>query len=125
MDKIRVLIVDDEADIVESIKFTLELEGIECIVAHDGEDALAKIKNEMPDLVLLDVMLPRINGYKISRLLKFDEAFKRIPIIMLTARAQEKDRQVGNETGADEYLTKPFEMGELVALVKRYLAMIE
>jgi len=70
-------------------------------------------------------MLPKINGYKISRLLKFDEAFKRIPIIMLTARAQEKDRQVGSETGADEYLTKPFEMVELVALVKRYVAMIE
>ncbi len=121
MDKKKVLIVDDEADIVESIKFTLELEGIECIVAHDGEDALAKVKNEMPDLVLLDVMLPKMNGYKISRLLKFDEAFKQIPIVMLTARAQEKDRQVGNETGADEYLTKPFEMSELVELVKRYI----
>jgi signal transduction histidine kinase len=121
MDKKRVLIVDDEADIVESIKFTLELEGIECIVAHDGEDALAKAKKEMPDLVLLDVMLPKINGYKVSRLLKFDEAFKQIPIIMLTARAQEKDRQAGNETGADEYLTKPFEMSELLALVKKHI----
>jgi CheY-like chemotaxis protein len=120
MDKKRVLIVDDEADIVESIRFTLELEGIECIVAHDGEDALAKAKKEMPDLVLLDVMLPKINGYKVSRLLKFDEAFKQIPIIMLTARAQGKDRQVGAESGADEYLTKPFEMTELVALVKKY-----
>jgi signal transduction histidine kinase len=120
IDKKRVLIVDDEADIVESIRFTLELEGIECIVAHDGEDALAKAKKEMPDLVLLDVMLPKINGYKVSRLLKFDEAFKQIPIIMLTARAQGKDRQVGAESGADEYLTKPFEMTELVALVKKY-----
>jgi two-component system, OmpR family, alkaline phosphatase synthesis response regulator PhoP len=121
MDKKKVLIVDDELDIVNTIKFTLELEGIECIVAHDGEDALAKAKNELPDLVLLDVMLPKINGYKVSRLLKFDEGFKQIPVIMLTARAQEKDRQVGNETGADEYLTKPFEMSELIALVKKYI----
>jgi len=119
-DKKRVLIVDDETDILESIKFTLEQEGIECIVALDGEDALAKAKKEMPDLVLLDVMLPKMNGYKVSRLLKFDEAFKQIPIIMLTARAQERDRQVGAESGANEYLTKPFEMAELVALVKKY-----
>jgi len=121
MDKKKVLIVDDELDIVDSIKFTLELEGIECIVAHDGEDALAKAKSELPDLVLLDVMLPKINGYKVSRLLKFDEAFKKIPVIMRTARAQEKDRQVGNKTGADEYLTKPFEMSELITLVKKYI----
>lgn len=117
----KVLIVDDEPDIVESLKFALELEGIECIVAHAGEEALVKAKNTMPDLILLDVMLPQINGYKVSRLLKFDQSYKQIPIIMLTARAQEKDREVGIETGADEYVTKPFAMGELVELVKRYI----
>ena len=121
MGKKKVLIVDDEPDIVESLKFALELEGIECIVAHAGEEALVKAKNAMPDLILLDVMLPQINGYKVSRLLKFDQAYKQIPIIMLTARAQEKDREVGTETGADEYVTKPFAMGELVELVKRYI----
>ena len=121
MGKKRVLIVDDEPDIVESLKFALELEGIECIVAHAGEEALVKAKNAMPDLILLDVMLPQINGYKVSRLLKFDQAYKQIPIIMLTARAQVKDREVGTETGADEYVTKPFAMGELVELVKRYI----
>ena|SRR5690349_15761882 len=121
MGKKKVLIVDDEPDIVESLKFALELEGIECIVAHAGEEALVKAKTAMPDLILLDVMLPQINGYKVSRLLKFDQAYKQIPIIMLTARAQEKDREVGTETGADEYVTKPFAMGELVELVKRYI----
>lgn len=121
MGKKRVLIVDDEPDIVESLKFALELEGIECIVAHAGEEALVKAKNAMPDLILLDVMLPQINGYKVSRLLKFDQAYKQIPIIMLTARAQVKDREVGTETGADEYVTKPFAMGELIELVKRYI----
>jgi two-component system, OmpR family, alkaline phosphatase synthesis response regulator PhoP len=117
----KVLIVDDEPDIVESIRFTLELEGIDCIVARDGGEALVKAKIAPPDLILLDVMLPEVNGYKVSRLLKFDATYRQIPIIMLTARAQQKDRELGAEMGADEYVTKPFEMSELVALVKRYL----
>ncbi len=119
----RVLIVDDELDIVESIKFRLELENIECLEAYDGEEALAKAKKEKPDLILLDIMLPKINGYKISRLLKFDEAYKNIPIIMLTARTQERDVEIGEETGADEYVTKPFDLESLTGLVKRYLKM--
>ncbi|TSA57014.1 MAG: response regulator [Planctomycetaceae bacterium] len=117
----KVLIVDDEADIVETIKFNLELENIECLVAYDGEEALAKAKKEMPDLIILDIMLPKINGYKVARLLSFDETYKHIPIIMLTARAQEKDIKLGEETGADEYVTKPFDMDMLVALVNKYL----
>lgn len=121
MDKKRVLIVDDEPDVVESVKFSLELENIECLEAYDGEEALSKAKKENPDLIILDIMLPKINGYKVSRLLKFDEAYKNIPIIMLTARAQEKDKQLGEDTGADEYVTKPFEMDELIKLVKKYL----
>jgi DNA-binding response OmpR family regulator len=121
MYKKKVLIVDDEPDIVESIRFTLELEGIDCIVARDGGEALVKAKIAPPDLILLDVMLPEVNGYKVSRLLKFDATYRQIPIIMLTARAQQKDRELGAEMGADEYVTKPFEMSELVALVKRYL----
>ena len=121
MDKKRVLIVDDEKDIVDSIKFMLELEDIECIEAYDGEEALSKARNEHPDLILLDIMLPKINGYKIARLLKFDEFYKNIPIIMLTARTQEKDIELGQETGADEYVTKPFDMEMLVGLVKKYL----
>ncbi len=119
----RVLIVDDELDIVESIKFRLELENIECLEAYDGEEALAKAKKEKPDLILLDIMLPKINGYKIARLLKFDEAYKNIPIIMLTARSQEKDIEIGEETGADEYVTKPFDIEALTGLVKRYLKL--
>lgn len=121
MDKKKVLIVDDEPDIVESIKFSLELEGMECIVAYDGEEALGKAKSEKPDLILLDIMLPKMNGYKVCRLLKFDEVYRKIPIIMLTARAQETDRKTGHETGADEYLTKPFDMDELITLAKRYI----
>ena len=121
MAKKRALIVDDEPDIVESIKFNLEFENIECIEALDGEDGLSKARKENPDVIILDIMLPKINGYKISRLLKFDELYKDIPIIMLTARTQQTDIELGQETGADEYVTKPFDMDMLVALVKKYL----
>ena len=121
MDKKKVLIVDDEPDIVESIKFNLELENVECLEAYDGEDALLKAKKEKPNLILLDIMLPKINGYKIARLLKFDESYKDIPIIMLTARTQKTDIALGEETGADEYVAKPFDMEMLVGLAKRYL----
>lgn len=123
MDKKRVLIVDDEPDIVETLKFSLELENIECLEAYDGETALAKAKKEHPDLILLDVMLPKIHGYKIARLLKFDLDYKHIPIIMLTARAQEGDIKIGEEVGANEYVTKPFDMDSLIVLVKKYLGM--
>jgi two-component system alkaline phosphatase synthesis response regulator PhoP len=119
--KKKVLIVDDEPDMLELITFHLELEEIECVAAYDGEEALIKAKQEKPDLIILDVMLPGINGYKVCRLLKFDELYKTIPIIMLTARTQKKDIELGQETGADEYVTKPFEMDTLVALVKRYV----
>ena len=121
MDKKRILIVDDEKDIVESIQFKLEFEGFECLVAYDGEDALIKAKRENPDLILLDIMLPKINGYKVCRLLKFDEKYKHIPIIMLTAKAQESDKLLGKETGADEYVCKPFRMDELVGMIRKYL----
>lgn len=123
MNKKKVLIVDDEVDIVETIKFNLEREDIECMEAYDGEEALSKAKKENPDLILLDVMLPKIHGYKIARLLKFDSEYKNIPIIMLTARAQGSDIRVGKNVGADEYVTKPFDMDMLIALVKKYLNM--
>jgi len=121
MEKKRVLIVDDEPDIVESLKFGLELEGIECLEAYDGEEALLKAKREYPDLILLDIMMPKLSGYKVCRLLKFDRRYKSIPIIMLTARAQKQDIELGGETGADEYVTKPFDIDNLTVLVKGYL----
>lgn len=117
----RVLIVDDEPDIVELIEFNLNLENIECIKAYDGEQGLSKAKEEHPDLIVLDIMLPKINGYKIARLLKFDESYKHIPIIMLTARTQQSDVALGKETGADEYIPKPFSMDVLIGIIKKYL----
>ena len=117
----KVLIVDDEQDIVESLKFVLESEGYECYSAFNGEDGLKSAKELMPDLIILDIMMPKMNGYKISRLLKFDSKYKNIPIIMLTARSQEEDKLIGEETGADEYITKPFDLDYVVEKVKGHL----
>ena len=118
----KILIVDDEQDIVETLKFMLEAQGYECFCAYDGENGLNMAKEIMPDLMILDVMMPKINGYKISRLLKYDNKYKDIPIIMVTARSQEDDKLIGQETGVNEYITKPFELDEVIAKVNEYLA---
>lgn len=117
----KILIVDDEADIVEILRFVLESKGYKCLTAYDGEEGLRTAKEESPDLIILDVMMPKINGYKISRLLKYDKKYKDIPILMITARSQEEDKIIGEETGADEYITKPFQVDEVVEKVESYL----
>jgi DNA-binding response OmpR family regulator len=116
-----VLIVDDEPSIVETVRFALEKAGYPCLVAYDGEEAMRIVRAQNPALILLDIMLPKLNGFQICRLLKFDELYRHIPIIMLTARAQERDRLLGKETGADAYVTKPFELPELLRVIARYL----
>ena len=99
----------------------MEAAGYECLCAYDGEEGLNAAKELNPDLIILDVMMPKINGFKISRLLKFDTRYKDIPILMLTARSQEKDRELGEETGADEYITKPFDIDFVLERVKAHL----
>ena len=117
----KILVVDDEVDLLETIRFPLEIEGYNVLVAYNGEEALNQARKENPDLILLDLMLPKLDGYKVCRLLKFDERYKHIPILMLTAKTQEKDKVLGMETGADEYITKPFDMDYLLKKVKEYL----
>jgi DNA-binding response OmpR family regulator len=117
----KILVVDDEVDLVKTIQFALEAEGYKVLVSYNGEDALNQSRKENPDLILLDLMLPKLDGYKVCRLLKFDEQYKHIPILMLTAKTQQKDRLLGMETGANEYITKPFDMDELMEKVKSYL----
>jgi len=117
----KILIVDDEQDIVESIKFVLEASNYTCYTAFDGEEGLRLAKEIVPDLIILDVMMPKINGFKISRLLKFDNKYKNIPILMITARSQEEDKLIGEETGADEYITKPFDLDDVLKTVEKYL----
>lgn len=117
----KILIVDDEKDITETISFMLKAKGYEVIEGYDGEEGLKLAKENMPDLIILDVMMPKINGYKIARLLKYDTKYKHIPIIMVTARGQDADKLIGEETGADEYITKPFEFEEVLNAVNKYL----
>lgn len=117
----KILLVDDEQDIVETLKFVLESEGYTCYCAYNGEDGLKLAKEIIPDLMILDIMMPKINGFKISRLLKYDAKYKNIPIIMLTARSQESDKQIGEETGADVYITKPFDLEEVLSTVARLI----
>lgn len=119
----RILIADDEEDVVTTLQFTLEKEGYQCLTAYDGKEALDKAKTENPDLIVLDIMMPKMNGYEVSRLLKFDARFKHIPIVMLTARTQAKDKEIGRDTGADVYITKPFEMDDLVSTVHNILKL--
>ena len=116
----KILIVDDERDIVETLSFMLKAKGFECVCAYDGEEGLNLAKNINPDLVILDVMMPKINGYKICRLLKFDNKYKDIPIIMVTARSQDDDKAIGKETGVNEYITKPFELDFVISRVNSY-----
>ena len=117
----KVLVVDDEPDLVETVRFPLEMEGYRVLVSYNGEDGLNQARRESPDLIILDLMLPKLDGYKVCRLLKFDEKYRHIPILMLTAKAQEKDRLLGKETGADGYMTKPFDIDQLMEKVKVYL----
>lgn len=117
----KILIVDDEVDLVETVRFPLEIEGYHVLVAYNGEDALNQARKENPDMILLDLMLPKMDGYKVCRLLKYDERYKHIPILMLTAKTQAKDIVIGMKTGADEYITKPFDINYLMKKVKEYL----
>ncbi|MDP2924709.1 MAG: response regulator [Candidatus Omnitrophota bacterium] len=121
MDKKRILIVDDEKDLVEAVTFRLQANGYEVIVAHDGQEGLDKARKEEPDLIILDLMLPKIDGYKVCRMLKFDEKYKKIPIILFTARVQEEDKKLGQDVGADSYITKPFEPQVLITKLKELL----
>jgi DNA-binding response OmpR family regulator len=117
----KILVVDDEVFLVKAIQIRLKRAGYDVITAYDGLDGLNKAREEKPDLIILDVMLPKKNGYQVCRLLKFDEQYKHIPIIMLTAKGQKTDREWGEKTGADCYITKPFEDAELLSKIKELL----
>ena len=117
----KILIVEDEADLVEMMKLRLEATGYEVIAAYDGQEGLDKARSENPDLIILDLMLPKIDGYKVCRMLKFDENYKKIPILIFTARVQEGDKKMGMEVGADAYLTKPFEPKVLLEKIEELL----
>ena len=119
--KRRVLIVDDEPSIAKILRKQMEVAGFDVTVAVDGEEGLAKIREGHPELVVLDVMLPKMNGHQVCAAVKSDPAVKAIPILMLTAKAQRQDQQEALSCGAEGYLTKPFQLEELLAKVRELL----
>ncbi len=122
VDKRRILLVDDEPNIVKIISRRLMAEGFEVSVAMDGIIALEKARAEKPNLILLDVMLPKLSGYDVCRQLKQDMRYKNIPIIMLTALAHESDEEFGLEVGADAYIRKPFKAQQLLQKIEELIS---
>jgi len=122
--KPSILLVEDEQALSSLIRYNLESEGFTVREASDGDEALAQVREERPDLVILDWMLPSVSGLEVCRGLRRSDDFKNLPIIMLTARAEEEDRVRGLDSGADDYITKPFSPSELVARVRAVLRRI-
>ena len=119
--KETILIVEDEKDIVKMLDYNLKKEGYKTLIAHDGEDALDMANTKLPDFILLDLMLPGVDGLEVCKELKSERKTASIPVIMLTAKSQESDKIVGLELGADDYMTKPFSPRELIARIKAVL----
>jgi len=117
----KILVVDDEPDAVELVEFNLKGAGYEVVTAGDGDEALKKTRAAAPDLIVLDLMIPEVDGLEVCKILRRDPATSAIPIIMLTAKAAEIDRVLGLELGADDYVTKPFSPRELILRVKNLL----
>ena len=117
----KILLVDDEEDIRKTVAFQLKVAGYEVITAVDGEEGLEKARSEAPDLIILDLMLPKIEGHKVCGLLKNDTRYKSIPIILFTARVRKEDVELSEEVGADVYITKPFETSDLIGKVEELI----
>src|SRR5271169_1854657 len=123
--KKRILVIEDDRDIVELVRYNLEKDGYQVFTATDGALGMAQVKKSPPDLLVLDLMLPKLSGLEICKEIRRDAALNRLPILILTARGEEADRVVGLELGADDYVTKPFSPRELVARVKALLRRAE
>ncbi len=121
MDKKKILVVDDEPEIVLMVETRLQANGYEVISGNDGETALKMAKEENPDLIVLDVMMPSPNGFQVCRTLKDSPEHKNIPIILLTAKVTDSDKFWGTESGADEYVTKPYNPEDLLEKIKKLL----
>ncbi|KAA0226311.1 MAG: Alkaline phosphatase synthesis transcriptional regulatory protein PhoP [Fimbriimonadales bacterium] len=118
---VKILVCDDERSIVRLIQVNLERQGWQVVTAYDGKEGLEKIKSEKPDIVVLDVMMPYMDGFEVLKTLRRDPEMQNLPVVMLTAKAQDKDVFEGYHYGADVYLTKPFNPMELVTFIKRII----
>lgn len=120
----RILVVEDEDSLSNLLQYNLQKEGFDAVIAGDGEEALVQVDERLPDLIILDWMLPKVAGVEVCRRLRANPDTRNVPIIMLTARGEEADRIRGLDTGADDYITKPFSMTELLARVRAVLRRI-
>lgn len=118
----KILVVDDEPHLLLLMEARLKASGYEVLTAADGQTALEMAKKQNPDLMILDLMLPKMDGYKVCALLKKDMRYSRIPIILFSARAQQEDMKMGEEAGADAYITKPFEPKRLLAKMEELIS---
>ncbi|HOY09046.1 MAG TPA: response regulator [Candidatus Omnitrophota bacterium] len=116
-----VLVIDDEKDMVFGLQMMFEANNFEVVTAFDGQEALNKARQIKPDIIILDLMLPKIDGYRVCRMLKFDEKYRKTPIIMLTARTSAEDKKIGMDVGADAYVVKPFDQQVFMAKVTELL----
>lgn len=121
----KILIVDDEQHIVELLSYNLEKEGFSTVKAYDGEAAFGMVRSEKPSLMILDIMMPKMNGFDVCKAIRRNPETANLPIIMLTAKANEVDKIIGLEIGADDYVTKPFSIQELIARVRTILRRME
>jgi CheY-like chemotaxis protein len=116
-----ILVVDDDPMVIKVLKEPLIKAGYEVLVANHGLEALQVVKTKIPDLIILDILMPLLDGFRTARILKFDKRFKKIPIVVLTSRATEGERKIGEQVGADEYVYKPFRPPQVLTIVQRYL----
>lgn len=116
-----ILIVDDEKDLVDLMAVMLEVQGFTVIKAFSGEEALAKLREKKPDIVLLDVMMPEMSGYEVCQKIKNEDQYKMIPVIFVTAKAQLEDQKKGREAGADGFITKPYEYSQLLQEIQKFV----
>jgi len=121
MAKGKILVVDDEIYIVHILDFSLGMEGYEVLTALDGEQAIEKARSEHPDLIVLDIMMPKLDGYETCKILKAGDDTKSIPVILLSAKGRNVDQKIGFEVGADDYITKPFSPRKLVERINALL----
>lgn len=120
-DRKRILLVEDDLRSSEVLKFALEAKNHEVIQATNGRDALTMAREKPPQLVILDIMLPKMDGYHFCRLLKFDSRFNRIPVIIVSSKIQEADKELGLACGGNEYITKPYDINKLIGTIEKYL----
>ena len=121
MSKGKILVVDDEIYIVHILDFSLGMEGYEVVTALDGEQALERVASEKPDLIVLDIMMPKLDGYEVCRAVKSNPATKNVPVILLSAKGRNVDQKMGFDVGADDYITKPFSPRKLVERINQLL----